>query len=109
MTTDLIKVAIENFRIFAEMRFTQNYASEFEHLRNTRFAVSYGNRYARVDVIERNGSKRVFAFIDKNTGEIFKPATFRKPAAHARGNVLSEQNGMEAVTSDGIGIRYLRH
>jgi hypothetical protein len=52
--------------------------------------------------------RNLVCFIDKATGDIFKPASFSAPAKHARGNVLSPQNGMEAIDSDGFVI-YLRY
>ena len=66
------------------------------------FKVTIGKKYAKLC---RDNS--VHAFIDKNTGDIFKPASWNAPAKHARGNVLSETGGLEAL--DGLGfIRYLR-
>ncbi len=56
-----------------------------------------------------NGRARsVVAFVRKDTGEIFKPAGWSKPAKHARGNINSDQNGMEAVSASGTHIIYLR-
>jgi hypothetical protein len=55
----------------------------------------------------RKSYGRIVAFIDKATGDIFMPASWKAPAKHARGNVLSPQNGMEAITESG-SVRYLR-
>ncbi len=49
----------------------------------------------------------IVAFIDKATGDIFKPSGCNAPAKHARGNVLSAQHGMEAIDESGF-VRYLR-
>jgi len=49
----------------------------------------------------------IFCFIDKSTGEIFKAAGCNSPAKHARGNVLSDTQGREALSSDSVFIRYL--
>lgn len=48
----------------------------------------------------------VHSFVEIATGDIFKPASFRAPAKHARGNIY-RGNGVEALTDVG-GIRYLR-
>ena len=53
------------------------------------------------------GTGNLVAFINKRTGEIFKPASWVAPAKHARGNIMSEQNGMEAITDEG-NVIYLR-
>jgi hypothetical protein len=50
---------------------------------------------------------RIVAFVDKNTGDIFKPASFNVPAKHARGNINSESHGMEAISPEG-NVYYLR-
>ena len=37
-----------------------------------------------------SGSRSVHAFVDKKTGEVYKPASFKAPAKHVRYNLLSE-------------------
>lgn len=46
-----------------------------------------------------------WAFIDKDTGDILKPASWGKPAKHARGNIFDE-NAVDNVTA--WGPRHLR-
>ena len=53
------------------------------------------------------GPQHIVAFIDKVTGDIFKPASFNAPAKHSRGNVNSESHGMEAINEQGF-VNYLR-
>lgn len=53
------------------------------------------------------GQSNLIAFVDKVTGDIYKPASWVAPAKHARGNINSEQNGMEAITPEG-NVIYLR-
>jgi len=63
------------------------------------------------DMPVRDGSKvhsSIHSFVDKTTGDIFKPASFNAPAKHARGNVNSEQHGMEAISEQGC-VKYLRN
>ena len=40
-------------------------------------------------------------------GDILRPATYKAPAKHARGNVFSEQGGTEAIAQGSASIRYL--
>jgi len=47
----------------------------------------------------------IHSFIDKTTGDIYKPASTQAHAKHARGNVLSASGGAEALS--GYSVRYL--
>ena len=73
--------------------------------------ITEGKKYFKVFKSEVKGENisngSIVAFIDKTTGDIFKPATYNTPAKHARGCVLSAQDGMEAFTPDGF-VRYLK-
>ncbi|TYO65447.1 hypothetical protein FXV83_16055 [Bradyrhizobium hipponense] len=42
--------------------------------------------------VRRDGS--VHAFVCKNTGDVLMPASWSKPAKHARGNIFDEHNGL---------------
>jgi len=85
----------------------------FTYFSHYEITVSEGKKYTKVFSVEvgANGSKganRIVCFIDNQTGDIFKPASFSAPAKHARGNVNSPQNGMEAITPDGF-VYYLKN
>ena len=47
-----------------------------------------------------------WAFIDRSTGDVLKPATYKAPAKHARGNIFDPQNGMSSMGP--YGPAYLR-
>ncbi len=67
-----------------------------------------GTRYVRVwaDRIGRLGAgKRIYAFIDSN-GDVLKPATWKAPAKHARGNLFDEFGGLKHMSQ--YGPAYLR-
>jgi len=49
----------------------------------------------------------IHSFVDKATGNIYKPASTKAPAKHARGNILSEKNGAEALCPYRYEVRYL--
>lgn len=59
-----------------------------------------GKKYHKVI---KDGS--VFAFIDKNTGDIYKPASYSIPAKHIRGNV-NKPDWIKCMTP--YGPNYLR-
>ncbi len=54
----------------------------------------------------RSYSGSVHSFVEVATGDIFKAASFKAPAKHARGNIY-RGNGAEALTDD-AHVRYLR-
>lgn len=55
---------------------------------NKNLEVKPGKKYFKLVSRDTNGSGgSVWAFVDKTTGEIFKPASYAAPAKHARGNV----------------------
>jgi len=67
--------------------------------------VTLGKKYYKV-IKTVYGQDSVYAFIDKETGDIFKPACYAKPAKHARGNVNAPDNGVSCA--DAYSINYLR-
>ena len=51
------------------------------------FTVESGRKYHKI-IMSANGSRSVHAFIDKKTGSVFKPASFKAPAKGVRFNLL---------------------
>lgn len=93
--------------------------------RNTRFPndkfeekLSYkvNSKYIRVTHTMSNGQTMVFCFIDSTNGNVLFPSGWKKPdLKNPRGNLFSEQGGLEAVTTTHMGntnyhphIKYLR-
>ena len=52
-----------------------------------KFVIETGRKYHKI-IMDANGSRSVHAFVDKKTGEMFKPASFKAPAKHVRFNLL---------------------
>ena len=48
-----------------------------------KFFIEEGRKYLKI-VMDAHGSKSVHAFVDKKTGEVYKPASFKAPAKHVR-------------------------
>ncbi len=46
-------------------------------------------------------SKNIYCFIERSTGNILKPATFKVPAKGARGNLFDETNGLKRMSTFG--------
>ena len=69
--------------------------------------LEFKNAIKYIKIIEHSfGQRSVFAFINKENGDILKPAAWNIPAKHARGNIFDEYNGLQKMTA--YGPRYLR-
>ena len=91
----------ENYKEYA-LRLSSNYDSDyskkrFESIKNgtanlMRFVVTKGRKYFKITAHEydtfqdRNEYREggVHAFVNKNTGEVYKPASYNSPAKHVR-------------------------
>jgi hypothetical protein len=106
--------ALEDFRATAEGVLRDHFARN-----DFTFAVPHieikkgGRRYVKLERTESDpktgenrGQRFVHSFVEKATGDIFKPATYRAPAKHARGNIY-RGNGADAL-DDAANVRYLR-
>lgn len=71
-----------------------------------RYCFEEGKRYYKVCFCNQQGVvSSVYAFIDKTTGDLYKPASWRGPAKHVRGNI-NDASGLDAC--DQYGVKYLR-
>ena len=70
------------------------------------YGISIGRKYIKVGELRGKKLSCAEAFIDFE-GNIYKAASWNKPADHVRGNLFSEQNGFESMGYDGF-INYLR-
>jgi hypothetical protein len=66
-----------------------DYQGRYSHGSNYTFALdSSGRRYHKVFMYRDGQRDSIHAFIDKKTGSVYKPASFKAPAKHERYNVL---------------------
>ena len=54
-----------------------------------KFYIESGRKYHKIIMETDSGSRSVHAFVDKKTGEVYKPASFKAPAKIVRYNLLS--------------------
>jgi hypothetical protein len=76
----------------------------------------WGTRYIRICDVERNTGpskdtqpyirRSAWAFVDRTSGDVLKPASWRAPAKGSRGNIFSADNGMGSMGP--YGPAYLR-
>ena len=83
----------------AVVKMVTEHQSKFQS--NLAIELSEGRRYYKVVV---NGS--AWAFVDKESGDILKPASWNAPAKHARGNVFDMHGGLKYITV--YGPAYMR-
>tara|TARA_R100000152_G_C6738899_1_gene162822 strand:+ start:168 stop:569 length:402 start_codon:yes stop_codon:yes gene_type:complete len=58
-----------------------------------KLSVNKGRRYDKIissDIGTSSNQTRVYAFVDKTNGNILKPATWKAPAKHPRGNIYED-------------------
>jgi len=85
---------IEQFTYQLIERLQANYDKQYPQLEGqtyhdpVRFEVKRGRKFLKV--IQTKGG--VHAFIDKKTGDVFKPASWNKPAQHVRYNLLDNRS-----------------
>lgn len=84
-----------------------HYALNLTNLTPPILTIKQGSKFIKivsVDAGRTSGS--AWAFINKENGDVMKPATFKAPAKHSRGNIFDENNGMAGVSP--YGPAYLR-
>jgi len=95
---DRLEAQYKEYHVKSLTQFTSEWANkELESVKNgtanlMRFVVTKGRKYFKITSHEydtfqdrneyREGS--VHAFVDKNTGEVYKPASYNSPAKHVR-------------------------
>ena len=75
-----------------------------------KFYIESGRKYHKI-VMETNGQSRsVHAFVDKKTGEVYKPASFKAPAKIVRYNlnIISSREECFARADWAGGYLYVR-
>ena len=68
-----------------------------------RFKLELGRKYWKIN--ETNGG--VHAFIDRNNGNVFKPASYKSPAKHVRYNLLDESSFNNCISNADWAGSYL--
>ena len=60
-----------------------------------------GRKYIKI-----NCGSSVWSFVNKENGDILRPASWKAPAKQARGNIYDEYNGMKYINN--YGPAYMR-
>jgi len=82
----------------------KDYKLNYPNLKPNILVTTSGKKYVKIISKAQSGyGTSAWAFIDKATGDILKPATWKAPAKHARGNIYDQDNGVRSVTAYGPG------
>ena len=102
MLADRLEAQYKEYHVRMISTFTSDYANkQMESIKNgtanlMRFNVIEGRKYWKIFSFEyddRLGDYKessINAFVNKQTGEVFKPASYNKPAKHVRYNLLDD-------------------
>lgn len=99
--TKAMAVALETWLAGCNKIRAQYYQTHFPNQPIEPLKIDLGARYIRV-VAEGSA----YAFIDKTSGDVLKPNSWKAPHPKARGNILAEDNGLGCM--DAYGPKYLR-
>jgi hypothetical protein len=87
--------------------------SGYTHAKSPLLSLVPGKRYVKVIRQDRDPEGKVrhpggsaHAFIDATNGDVLKPASWKAPAKHARGNIYDAKNGLGTMSA--YGPNYLR-
>jgi hypothetical protein len=64
-----------------------NYKQQHPNSEPYKFYIESGRKYHKIIMETGGNSRSVHAFVDKKTGEVYKPASFKAPAKHVRFNL----------------------
>jgi len=90
--------------------FDAEHFPEMVKFMTSEFTVSIGKKYAKIwkmrnHTVDGVAKESIHSFVNLENGDILMAASLNKPARHRRGNVYSDDLGMEAVTDEGYIVR----
>ena len=99
---------VEQFVGRCQQIVTDHHTSNYPKLPVPVLHITEGKRYFRImrKDYPTADSGSAWAFIDSTNGDVLKPASWKRPAKHARGNIFDENEGMKYMSS--YGPAYLR-
>ena len=99
--------ALKAFLKGAQQIIDDHYKRDLPNLKPSILVTTSGKKYVKVISKAQSGSgTSAWAFIDKATGDVLKPATWARPAKHARGNIYDQDHGTRTISP--YGPAYLR-
>ena len=106
---DRLEAQYKEYHVRSMHQFTSDYANkQLESVKNgtanlMRFNVIKGRKYWKIfsyEYEDRSGEYRqgsINCFVDRETGDVYKPASYNKPAKHVRYNLLERSSREECL------------
>jgi hypothetical protein len=89
----------------AQAMINEHFAHKLPNLTPNSLSIDPGGRkYIRIVTSRGIGDRSVYCFIERETGNVFKSESWKKPAKHARGNI--SEHASKSVTE--YGANYMR-
>jgi hypothetical protein len=95
---------LDHFVALSQAIIVTHTRANFPNLTPGELEVDPGRRYVRI-WCKAHGSRSAWAFVDKTNGDILKPASWRAPAKHARGNIFDAN---PVANTGAYGPHYIR-
>ena len=83
-----IQLSVTKYSLMLCDALQQNYQKQHPNGRNYSYALISGRKYHKVMQCINGKTESVHAFIDRKTGEVYKPASVKAPAKGVRFNLL---------------------
>jgi hypothetical protein len=99
----LFNDALGQFLEAAQKLINEHFAKKFPSLKPDLLSIEPGRKYVRVVKTsdDGHGQRSVFCFINQENGDILKAASWKAPAAIARGNIYkSSTEGINVYGAD---------
>ena len=98
--------AVKEYVIYVQKNLDDYHSKHFPTLGHPVLTVENGMRFARIVKSDEGSHRSVFGFVDRNTGDILKAASWKAPAAIPRGNVLDKTTWERSHSP--WGVAYVR-
>lgn len=90
--------AAESFLSNAQRLIDSDMKKNYPNLPRRVLRFAKGRKYWRIEAVDQGQSHgSAWAFLNTENGDVLKPASFKTPAKHARGNIYDAHGGMGTV------------
>ena len=83
-----IQLNVRKYTLMLCDALVDNFKQQHPNSEPYKFYIESGRKYHKIVMETESQSRSVHAFVDKKTGEVYKPASFKAPAKIVRYNLL---------------------
>lgn len=103
---------VENSELVEKYTYMLAYALEDDYnmkssLYDSKFVVVKNRKYIRIE--QHNNQKSIVCFVDKNNGDVYKPADWNKPAKNVRYNLNKDLEWLLCNADWAGGFLYMKN